>query len=72
MLGNPSPAQNIKGKLMPEIIIDPKEAMATHFNFDHLIWQIVKTTKPEKTNSIEWYSNNSISDKIKELWELIK
>jgi len=57
---------------MPKITVDPKEVMATHIYFDHLIWQIVDATKPEKTQSREWYADNGISDKIRELWELIK
>ena len=56
---------------MPKITIDPKEAMATRFNFDHLIWQIIHNANPEKVIP-NWYAPNGISDKINELWELIK
>ena len=57
---------------MPEITIDPQKIMQARILFDHLIWQIVDATKPEKTEWREWYADNGISDKIKELWELIK
>jgi len=57
---------------MSEICFEPKSIMRSRFYFDHLIWQIVQTTNPEKTNSIEWYADNGISVKIKELFELIK
>ena len=56
---------------MPKFTIDPKEAMATHFNFDHLIWQIIHKANPKKVVTSEWYADNGIFDKIKELWELI-
>jgi len=57
---------------MPEIKIDPKKIMSDYSRFEHLIWRIVYATKPEKANSIEWYVDGGLSDKIKELWELIK
>ena len=57
---------------MPEITIDPQKIMQARILFDQLIWQIVDATKPEKTQSREWYAHNGISDKINELWELIK
>ena len=57
---------------MPKITIDPKEAMATRYNFDHLIWQIIHKAKPEKLVLSNWYAEDGVSDKIQELWELIK
>ena len=57
---------------MPEITIDPQKIMQARILFDQLIWQIVDATKPEKTQSREWYADNGISDKIMELWELIE
>jgi len=57
---------------MPKITIDPKEAMATRYNFDHLIWQIIHKAKPEKLVLSNWYAEDGVSDKIMELWELIK
>jgi len=57
---------------MPEISFDPQKIIQSRFSFDQLIWRILNATKPEKTDSSEWYANNGISDKIQELWELIK
>ena len=54
------------------MVINPKQAMETKFNFDHLIWKIIHAANPEKTVTSEWYAEGGISDKINELWELIK
>ena len=57
---------------MPEIKIKTEMVMSSWTDFEHLIWRIVNTTKPEKAGGSGWYADNGISDKIKELWELIK
>ena len=62
----------MKEKHMPKITIDTQQVITTRFNFDQLIWRIVNETKPEKTTLSEWYAKGGISDKIEELWELIK
>ena len=56
---------------MPEITIDASQVMATIYNFDHLIWKIIHKANPEKVMP-DWYAEDGVSDKINELWELIK
>lgn len=70
--GNPPLAQHMKGKHMPKITIDTQQVITTRFNFDHLIWQIIYQNNPEKLVLGNWYAKGGISDKIEELWELIK
>ena len=57
---------------MPEITIDPQKIMQVRILFDHLIWQIIHKAKPEKLVLSNWYAEDGVSDKIMELWELIK